>query len=40
VRDPHLIEERLQAILQATPLTADAGVIAPNRLLVEVLGQQ
>jgi Transposase len=39
VRSPHIIAERLQAILQATPLTADAGVIAPNRLLVEVLVQ-
>jgi transposase len=40
VRYPHIIEERLHAILQATPLTSDAGVIAPNRLLVEVLAQQ
>ena len=31
----HIVEERLQAILQATPLTSDAGVIGPNRLLVE-----
>jgi transposase len=40
VRYPHLVAERLQAILQATPLTFDAGVIVPNRLLVEVLVQQ
>jgi hypothetical protein len=39
VRSPHIVEERLQAILQATPLTFDAGVIVPNRLLVEVLVQ-
>jgi len=39
VRYPHIIEERLQAILQATPLTSAAGVIAPYRRLVEVLGQ-
>jgi hypothetical protein len=38
-RYPHVIEERLQAILQATPRTADTGVIAPHRLLGEVLGQ-
>jgi Transposase len=38
-RSPPIIEERLQAILQATPLTSDAGVIAPDRLLVEVRGQ-
>jgi hypothetical protein len=35
VRYPHIVEERLQA----TPLTFDAGVIGPNRLLVEVLVQ-
>ena len=40
VRYPHIVAERLQAILQATPLTFDAGVIVPNRLLVEVLVQQ
>jgi Transposase len=38
-RSPHRIAERLQAIWQATPLTADTGVITPNRLLVEVLVQ-
>jgi hypothetical protein len=38
-RSPHIIEARLRAILQATPLTADAGVIAPNRLWVGVLVQ-
>jgi transposase len=40
VRDPQIIEERLQAIRQATPLTSDAGVIAPSRRLVEVLAPQ
>jgi transposase len=39
VRYPHLVAERLQSILQATPLTFDAGVIVPNRLLVEILVQ-
>jgi transposase len=39
VRDPHIVEARLQAIRQATPLTVEAGVIVPNRLLVEVLVQ-
>jgi hypothetical protein len=32
-------EERLQAIWQATPLTAATGGITPNRRLVEVLVQ-
>jgi transposase len=36
-RYPHVIEPRVQAILTATPWTADHGVLAPNRLLVEVL---
>jgi transposase len=40
VRYPHLIEQRLQAILSATALTTDNGVIRPNRLLVEVLVEQ
>jgi hypothetical protein len=39
VRSPHIIEERLQAIWQATPLTADTGGITPHRLVVEVLVQ-
>jgi hypothetical protein len=38
-RDPQSIEARLQALRPATPLTADAGVIAPNRRLVDVLVQ-
>jgi transposase len=40
VRYPHVIEQRVQAILTATPLTADHGVLVPNRLLVEVLVEQ
>jgi hypothetical protein len=39
VRSPHRIEARLQALGQATPLTADTGVLTPNRRLVEVLVQ-
>jgi transposase len=37
VRYPHIIEQRIQAILSATTLTADSGVIPPNQLLAEVL---
>jgi transposase len=37
VRSPHIVEPRVQAILTATPLTADHGVLSPNRLLVAVL---
>ncbi len=33
-------DKRIQAIKQAMPLTDDAGVIAPNQLLVEVLVPQ
>jgi transposase len=40
VRYPHIVDKRIQAILTATALTADQAVIAPNRLLVEVLVQQ
>jgi hypothetical protein len=40
VRYPQVIEQRIQAILAATALTADDAVIAPNRLLVETLVQQ
>lgn len=40
VRYPHLIEQRIHAILGATTLTADSGVIRPNQLLVEVLVEQ
>ncbi len=37
VRYPHIIEERLQAIKTATPLTEDIAVITPHRLLVHAL---
>jgi transposase len=40
VRYPNVIEQRIQAIYTATPLTSDASVIGPNRLLVETLAQQ
>jgi transposase len=40
VRYPHIVEQRIQAILTATALTSDTAVIEPNRLLVEVLVQQ
>jgi transposase len=40
VRYPHIVEQRIQAILSATTLTTDSGVIRPNQLLVEVLVQQ
>lgn len=40
VRYPHIIEQRIQAILAASALTSDPAVIEPNRLLVEVLVQQ
>lgn len=40
VRYSRIIEDRIQAILTATPLTSDVAVIEPNRLLVEVLVQQ
>jgi len=40
VRYPKVIEQRVQAIVTATELTADSGVIGPNRLLVEVLVEQ
>jgi hypothetical protein len=36
-RAPHRIAARLQALGQATPLTAETGVLTPNRLGVEVL---
>jgi hypothetical protein len=38
-RDPHMIAPRVQALLTATPLTADHGVLIPNQLRVEVLGE-
>jgi transposase len=37
VRDADVIDQRLQAIKSATPLTTDAGVIAPTALLVQAL---
>jgi transposase len=40
VRYPHIIEQRIQAILSATTLAADSGVIRPNQWLVEVLVEQ
>ena len=40
VRYPQVIEQRIQAILAAAPLTADSAVIEPNRLLVLTLVQQ
>jgi transposase len=40
VRYPHIIEERLQAIKTATPLTEDIAVITPHRLLVQALVEQ
>ena len=40
MRYPHIIEQRIQAILPATALTSDDAVIEPNRLLVEALVQQ
>ena len=39
-RYPNVIEQRLQAIKSATPLTTDQGVIAPYSLLVEALVAQ
>jgi len=40
VRFAHLIEERIQAIKAATPLTHDEAVIEAHRLQVEVLVEQ
>ena len=40
VRYPHIVEQRIQAIVSATALTFDRTVIEPNRLLVEALVQQ
>jgi transposase len=40
VRYPRIVEQRIQAIAAATPLTADRAVIEPNRLLVDALVQQ
>jgi transposase len=40
VRSADLIEKRIQAIQTATPLTSDAGIIAPNVLFVQALVSQ
>src|SRR6266705_6389078 len=40
VRYADVITQRIQAIKSATPLTTDAGVIAPNALLVQALVAQ
>lgn len=37
VRYAHVIQERITQIKRAMPLTADAGVMAPNALMVEAL---
>lgn len=39
-RYPEVNQRRIDAIRTATPLTADAGVIEPNRIMVEILIQQ
>jgi hypothetical protein len=40
VRSAEVIAQRMQAITAATPLTTDAGVIAPHALLVQALVAQ
>jgi transposase len=40
VRYRHVVEQRVQSIMAASPLTADPAVIEPNRLLVVSLAQQ
>jgi transposase len=40
VRDADVIDQRIQAIKSATPLTTDAGVIAPTTRLVQALVSQ
>jgi transposase len=40
VRSPKLIDERVQGIKSATPLTEDVGVITPHRLLAQALVDQ
>jgi transposase len=40
VRYADVIEQRIQAIKRATPLTSDEGVIVPNALLVQALVSQ
>jgi hypothetical protein len=40
VRDADVIDQRIQAIKSATPLTTDEGIIAPNTLLVQALVSQ
>ena len=40
VRYADVIDQRIQAIRSATPLTTDAGIIAPNDCLVHALVSQ
>ena len=40
VRYGHIVEQRVQSIMAASPLTTDASVIDPNSLLVTSLAQQ
>ena len=40
VRYRHIVEQRVQSIMAASPLTADASVIDPNSLMVISLAQQ
>jgi transposase len=40
VRYRHIVEQRVQAIMTALPLTADISVIGPNSLLVTSLAEQ
>src|SRR5688572_11841848 len=40
VRYAHIVEQRVQSIMAASPLTTDPAVIEPNRLLLVSLAQQ
>ena len=40
VRYRHIVEQRVQSIMAASPLTLDASVVGPNSLLVISLAQQ
>lgn len=40
VRYAHIVEQRVQSIMTASPLTTDASVIGPNSLMVTSLAQQ
>ena len=40
VRYRHIVEQRVQSIMAASPLTCDVSVIDPNSLLVISLAQQ